>query len=133
MTDDRYQRAQNKITESVLPFVALACLFAFLSWKIIGPMISPLIWSTILSYFAYPIYKKLYYGFFNKSRPNVAAAITTTIILLFMALPMILILLVLTKESFRIYEAIMASGILTGSYTGIQQKLYEIPYLGAVI
>lgn len=133
MLDERYDKAQSKITESVLPFVALAALFIFLSWRIMSPMVRPLIWSTIFSYFAYPIYKKLYNGFFNEKRPNVAAAITTAIILIFMVLPMIFVLLMLTKESFRIYEAIMSSGILKGSYTVIQEKLYEIPYIGSII
>lgn len=133
MFDERYMKAQNKITESAVPFVALVCLFIFLSWLIIRPLLRPLLWSVILSYFAYPIYKKLYFVIFKGKKANIAAAITTGVILVFMAIPMILVLLLLTKESFRIYDAIMASGILKGSYSEVIQKLYAVPYFGPIL
>lgn len=133
MPKDRYEKAQHKITESVVPLAILISLFVLLSWLIIKPLCRPLIWSIILSYFVYPIYKKLYVKVFKEKNSNIAAGITTAIILVFMALPMIFILLLLTRESFRIYNVIIASGILKSSYTEVLQKLYEVPYFGPVI
>lgn len=133
MHDERYFKMSKKIRESVIPFAALLVLFIFLSWLIVSPLGRPLLWSVVLSYFAYPLYKYLHNNFFSGKLTNIAAGITTLTIVVFMAIPMLFFGLFLIKEFLRVYEAVMQSGVLSGSYTEILQKLHNVPLLGKLL
>ena len=131
--DERYLKMSKKIRESVVPFAALLVLFLFLSWLIVSPLGRPLLWSVVLSYFAYPLYKNLHNNFFSGRLTNIAAGITTLAIVVFMAIPMLFFGLFLIKEFLRVYEAVMQSGVLSGSYAEILQKLHNVPLLGKLL
>jgi predicted PurR-regulated permease PerM len=123
----------KKIRESIVPFAALLVFFIFLSWIIVSPLGRPLLWSVVLSYFAYPLYKYLHNNFFPGRLTNIAAGITTLTIVVFMAIPMLFFALFLIKEFLRVYETVMQSGVLSGSYTEIIQKLHNVPLLGKLL
>ncbi len=133
MQDDRYLRMSKKIRESVVPFAVLLVLFIFLSWLIVYPLGRPLLWSVVLSYFAYPIYRYLHNNFFSGRLTNIAAGITTLTIVVFMAIPMLFFGLFLTKEFLRVYDAVIQSGVLSGSQTEILRKLHDVPVLGSLL
>ncbi len=133
MVDDRYCKMSRKIKESIVPFAALFVLFIFLAWLIVKPLGGPLLWSAVLSYFAYPLYKYLHEKLLHNKHANIAAGFTTAAILVFMAIPMLIMGLFLAKESFRIYGAVAESGILGDSYAEIMAKLRTIPYIGSII
>lgn len=133
MHDERYLKMSKKIRESVVPFAALLVLFLFLSWLIVSPLGRPLLWSVVLSYFAYPLYKSLHNNFLSGRLTNIAAGITTLAIVVFMAIPMLFFGLFLIKEFLRVYEAVMQSGVLSGSYAEILQKLHNVPLLGKLL
>ena len=133
MVDERFCRMSKKIKESIVPFAALFTLFIFLAWLIVKPLGGPLLWSAVLSYFAYPFYRYLHEHIFRNAHANIAAGLTTAAILVFMAIPMLIMGLFLTKESFRIYEAIAESGILGDSFAEIMSKLQTVPYIGPII
>lgn len=123
----------KKIRESVVPFAVLLVLFIFLSWLIVYPLGRPLLWSVVLSYFAYPIYRYLHNNFFSGRLTNIAAGITTLTIVVFMAIPMLFFGLFLTKEFLRVYDAVIQSGVLSGSQTEILRKLHDVPVLGSLL
>lgn len=131
--DERYIKMSKKIRESIVPFAALLVFFIFLSWIIVLPLGRPLLWSVVLSYFAYPLYKYLHNNFFPGRLTNIAAGITTLTIVVFMAIPMLFFALFLIKEFLRVYETVMQSGVLSGSYTEIIQKLHNVPLLGKLL
>ena len=133
MQDDRYLRMSQKIRESVVPFAVLLVLFIFLSWLIVYPLGRPLLWSVVLSHFAYPIYRYLHNNFFSGRLTNIAAGITTLTIVVFMAIPMLFFGLFLTKEFLRVYDAVIQSGVLSGSQTEILRKLHDVPVLGSLL
>lgn len=133
MRDERYLKMSKKIKESVVPFTALLIFFFSLSWLIVLPLGRPLLWSVVLSYFAYPFYRYLYNNVFSERYTNIAAGITTLAIVVFMAIPMLFLGLFLVKEFLRVYEVIMQSGVLSGSYTEILQKLHDVPVLGKLL
>ena len=133
MHDERYIKMSKKIRESIVPFAALLVFFIFLSWIIVSPLGRPLLWSVVLSYFAYPLYKYLHNNFFPGRLTNIAAGITTLTIVVFMAIPMLFFALFLIKEFLRVYETVMQSGVLSGSYTEIIQKLHNVPLLGKLL
>lgn len=130
MQEERYNKMSSKIKESVIPFAALIILFIFLAWLIILPLARPLLWSIVLSYFAYPLYKYLHDIVFFGRFKNVSAALTTFAILVFMAIPMLFFGLFLMKETLKVYQTVMQSGVLSGSYSDILLKLHDVPVLG---
>lgn len=133
LQDHRYLRMTNKIRESIIPFALLLVLFFFLSWLIVSPLGRPLLWSVLLSYFAYPIYRYLCNNFFPDKLKNIAAGITTLAIVVFMAIPMLFFGLFLIKEFLKVYETVIQSGVLSGSYSEILVKLNKVPVLGPLL
>ena len=129
MSDLRDVNVTKKVKESVVPFAVLFFFFAFLMWLIIKPLGRPLMWSVVLSYLAYPIYRYIYEKLFSRKWSNLAAAITTIVILFFMVIPMVFFAIFLANESAKIYEAIAASGVFHGSYDGIIAWLNNIPFI----
>lgn len=126
-------RIVKKIKESTVPFVVLVTLLVFLSWKIVSPMIGPLAWSSMLSYFAYPLYKYFKTKLLKEKHSNVAAALTTSVILFFLVIPMTVLILFLAKEALKIYSAVIQSGILRASYADILVRLSTLPLIGRAI
>lgn len=133
MSDFRYF-VKRRIEDSILPFVLLVFMFMFFAWLIIKPVGMPLLWSVVLSYLAYPVYRVALsaFGKFRHSE-NLAASITMFVILLFIFIPLLFLGIVLTKESFRIYESLLASGIFSDSFNDVLVRFYSLPYAGSFI
>ena len=131
--DKRYVNMAKKIRESILPFVVLLAVFVFLAWLIISPLGNPLMWSVVLSYFAYPFYRWMHEKVLRGRFTNLAAALTTGVILVFMLIPLLLLGFFLTRESLRIYESAVRSGLMSGSYSDIVLKLRAVPVLGMLL
>ena len=132
LQDERYNKISKKVRESTVPFMALLALFIFLAWMLLAPLGNPLIWSIVLSYFAYPFYRWLHEKAFRGRFANVAAGLTTMAILVFMMIPMLLLGFFLTRESLRIYESAVQSGLMSGSYSDMIIKMRALPYIGVV-
>ena len=133
LLNNRYLRLTNKLKDSIVPFALLLVFFFFLSWLIVSPLGRPLLWSVLLSYFAYPLYRFLFRNFFAGRLTNIAAGITTLAIVVFMAIPMLFFGLFLVKEFLKVYEAVIQSGVLSGSYGEILEKLNKVPLLGPLL
>lgn len=123
----------DKLRSSAVPFTALAVLLLFLSLLIVKPMGKPLIWSAVLSYLAYPFYKYVHIKVFKGKMANVSAGLTTVVILVFLAIPMLIGVLFLTRETIKVYSAIIQSGILTGSFSEILENLKDVPLIGYLL
>lgn len=133
MTKERYIRAAKKIRSSVVPFVVLLAFFAAISWYIVKPLAIPLLWSILFSYFAYPLFKYLHERLFKGRMVNVAAGISTGVIMIFIALPLLLLSMFVTKEAIRISRHVMESGILSGSYKEAFQSIKLYPIFGTLM
>lgn len=134
LTDDaRSNLIVKKIKESTLPFTVLFIFFVILTWRIVSPMSGPLVWSIMLSYFAYPLYKFIKDKLFKGKYVNTAAALTTVAILFFLVIPIFILLFFLTKEALKIYMFVVHSGILSSSYSEIIVWLSTLPAIGSVV
>lgn len=133
MPDKRYVSAVKKIRSSVVPFVLLLLFFVAISWYIIKPLAIPLLWSILFSYFAYPMYKFLHNRLFGGKYKNVAAAISTGVILIFIAIPLLLLTMFVTREGIRISRQIMESGLISGSYSDIIMRIKSVPIFGSFV
>ncbi|MEG1824128.1 MAG: AI-2E family transporter [Cloacibacillus sp.] len=133
MTKARYIAAAQKIRSSVVPFVVLFAFFMAISWYLIKPLAIPLLWSMLFSYFAYPLFKFLHERLFSGRYKNIAAAISTGVILVFIALPLLLLTMFVTKEAVRISRQLVESGILTGSYREILVNIKGLPIFGGFV
>lgn len=123
-------RMMKKIRGSAVPFAVLVLLLVALSWRIVSPMSGPLVWSMVLSYFAYPLYKYLNEKLFNGRHASAAAGLTTVAILFFLVIPMILLVFFLTKEALKIYAVLINSGILRSSHSELVNMLVSLPLIG---
>lgn len=133
MTPERYVKIAKKIRSSVIPFVVLLAFFAAISWYIIKPLAIPLLWSIVFSYFAHPLFRFLHERLFGGRLKNVAAGISTGVILVFLALPILLLSMFVTKEAIRISRQIVESGLLNGSYQDIIRSVKTLPVFGSLL
>ena len=133
MTANRYIIAAKKIRTSVIPLVILLAFFAMVSWHIIRPLAMPLMWSILFSYFAYPIFTFLHERLFRARYRNIAAAISTGVILVFIALPLLMLSIFVTREAIRISRQLMESGLIAGSYADIIVAVKSLPIFGGFV
>jgi len=130
---DKYAVAAKKIRTSLIPMIVLLAFFAMISWHIVRPLAVPLAWSILFSYFAYPVYKYLHSRVFRGRFQNVAAAISTGVILVFMVLPITLLSIFVTKEAIRISRDLMESGFTMASYAEMLASIKTLPVVGRLI
>lgn len=130
MYNAKYANAARKIRTSIIPMLVLMAFFTAVSWYIIKPLAMPLAWSILLSYFAHPLFNYLDKRLLRGKYTNVAAAISTVVILVFMALPILLLSIFVTKEAMRISRDLMESGLITASYSELAAAAKTIPFVG---
>ena len=70
---------------------------------------------------------------FGEKYRNVAAAISTGVILIFIAIPLLLLTMFVTREGIRISRHIMESGLISGSYQDIILMIKNIPIFGSFV
>lgn len=100
------QKAKN-IRKSYVPFIVAFALMAFLTYKVAFPLFRPLAWSALLAFFAYPVYRWLHHVLLRGKHKNVAAAITTALIVLLLVVPAGFLGTILAKEGIKIYGQIV--------------------------
>ncbi|MBR4401483.1 MAG: AI-2E family transporter [Synergistes sp.] len=130
MNTAKYASAAKKIRTSLIPMLVLMAFFTAVSWYIIKPLAIPLAWSILLSYFAHPLFNYLDKRLFRGKYTNLAASISTAVILVFMALPILLLSIFLTKEAMRISRNLMESGLISASYSELTAAAKTIPFVG---
>ncbi|MCC8179083.1 MAG: AI-2E family transporter [Cloacibacillus sp.] len=133
MTTNRYILAAKKIRTSVIPLVILLAFFAMVSWYIFQPLAMPLMGSILFSYFAYPIFTFLHERLFHERYRSVAAAVSTGVILVFIALPLLTLSIFVTREAIRISRQLMDSGLISGSYADIIIAVKSLPIFGGFV
>ena len=130
---NKYLLAARRIRISVLPLVLVLALFTVLSWHIIRPLAIPLLWSMLFSYFAFPFFKFLHIKVFGGRYRNGCAAITTAVILLFMALPLSVVFAFVVREAVRVGRDMLQSGFFNGTYREVLLSLKDAPFIGELI
>ena len=100
------QEVGRRIRSSPVPFVALMLAVLGLTCWMALPLLRPLAWASVFSYFAYPAYRFLHQRAFGGRWANLAAALTTGIILLFLAIPAGAVGFALGREAVRLYGAL---------------------------
>lgn len=86
-----------------LPFIVVFAMLSVLSYTVSAPLLRPLAWSSLLSYFAYPLYLLIYRRAFSGRWSNVAAGITTAAILIVLVVPAGLMGTLIAREGVRLY------------------------------
>lgn len=86
-----------------LPFIVVFAMLSVLSFTVSFPLLRPLAWSSLLSFFAYPLYLLIYRKGFSCRWSNLAAGITTAAILLVLVVPAGLMGTLIAREGIRLY------------------------------
>lgn len=94
-----YKRIRNFFLPFTIVFLALGALAYLVSFN----LLRPLAWSAILSFFVYPFYKIIHGKLFKGKHPNVAAVLSTAILILLIVVPAIFVGVTLAREGIRIY------------------------------
>lgn len=102
--EDTHQEIAYKIKTSPLPFALLLLAMIAVSVWLMGPLLVPLAWSALFAYCARPLYEALDEKLFNGKCRNLSAAITSGLILLFIALPIIGASFSLFTETTKLYR-----------------------------
>ena len=84
-------------------FITVFALTAVLSYLVAQPLLRPLAWSTLLSFFAYPLFRLLKDRLFRGRFPIIAAALTTAAIVLLLVIPALFVGLSIAREGIRLY------------------------------
>ncbi len=89
-----------------LPFLFVFALLAVLSYLVSLPLLRPLCWSALLSFFAHPLYRFIYRRVFHRKWSMLAAGITTAAIILLLVIPSAFLGITIAREGIRIYGLI---------------------------
>ncbi len=105
----------------LVPFIFLIILV--LTYLLLKPYFMPILWALFLTYFFYPIYKKLRKYIKNEV---VVSAIMCLLITLFILIPVYFIVSIILKESFNVYSFIRTSDLVN---ILAQYNLNVAPYI----
>ena len=95
--------ARNRPRGTFLPFVVFFAALSTIALLLAFPLLRPLAWSIILSFFSYPLFQVLHGRLFRGRFANVAAALTTAVIVAMLLLPAILFVLYLANDGMALY------------------------------
>jgi len=107
----------QRLRGSSAPLGVLFAAFLLLSFYLSSPLMRALAWSAVLSYFAFPAYCYIRERLFGGRFENLAATLTTGLILVFMALPFSGAVIALSREAIHLY-GIVAGWSASGNSAG---------------
>jgi len=120
-----------------LPFLLVFTLLALLGISIITPVVRPLVWAIIFSFFSYPLNKFLYERVFKGKHRNLPALMTTACVVMLLCVPMGFIGISLAREGLRFISSLSDNldsiqQTLTFAWSSLVSKLpdYVVQYLG---
>jgi len=82
---------------------ALAALSVYLSWRLLQPFATVILWSSVLALLFLPLYRRFLQ---QTARPNLAAALTVTVALVSVLLPLALISIAVASEVGTMVDAL---------------------------
>ncbi len=117
--------ARNRPRGTFVPFVVFFAALSTIALLLAFPLLRPLAWSIILSFFSYPLFQLLHVRLFRRRFANIAAALTTAVIIAMLLLPAILFVFYLAHDGMALY----------GRLTDIVEKLekQDISFLFGLI
>ncbi len=89
-----------------IPFVAFFAALSTIALLLAYPLLRPLAWSIILSFFSYPLFQVLHNRLFRGHLANIAAALTTAAIISMLLLPAIFFVFYLANDGMALYAKI---------------------------
>ncbi len=104
-----------------VPFVVFFAALSTIALLLAFPLLRPLAWSIILSFFSYPLFQLLHVRLFRGRFSNLAAGLTTAVIIAMLLMPAILFVFYLAHDGMALY----------GRMTAMVEKLekQDISYL----
>ncbi len=97
------RRPYKRIRSFFLPFTVVFLALGALAYLVSFNLLRPLAWSAILSFFVYPFYTLIYEKILKKKYANIAASLTTAVIIVLIVVPSIFVGVTLAREGIRIY------------------------------
>ncbi len=102
------ETGKNRPKGTFVPFVVFFAALSTIALLLAFPLLRPLAWSIILSFFSYPFFQLLYVRLFRGRFSNIAAGITTAVIISMLLLPAILFVFYLAHDGMALYGRLTA-------------------------
>ncbi|MFA0888924.1 MAG: AI-2E family transporter [Synergistales bacterium] len=99
---------RNRPRGTYVPFVVFFAALSTIALLLAFPLLRPLAWSIILSFFSYPLFQLLHVRLFRRRLANVAAGLTTAAIIAMLLLPAILFVFYLAHDGMALYGRMTA-------------------------
>ena len=112
----------RKIFGALLAYTALLLYLAGVL-SILLPYLHPLLWAAILAILTFPVYDKLYGAV--KGRKNLAAGLMTSLVILILVIPVVVLIFFLANQGQDFYTPIEKA--FTGSPAGVWNRVKNFP------
>lgn len=102
------ETGKTKPRGTFVPFVVFFAALSTIALLLAFPLLRSLAWSIILSFFSYPFFQFLHVRLFRGRLANLAAGLTTALIIAMLLLPAILFVLYLAHDGMALYGRLTA-------------------------
>jgi len=102
--------------------VASGVLLAYLLWRVFSPFFAPIAWAAVLAILFMPLYRRLHA---RLKKPNLAAFVATSLTILLVVIPAILVGAALVQQGARLYA--IASQYIQSHRLASSADLFRIP------
>ena len=103
---DNSEQVRSRPRGTFLPFVVFFAALSTIALLLAFPLLRPLAWSIILSFFSYPLFHLLHVRLFRRRFSNISAGLTTAAVLAMILLPMSFVVIYLAHEGMNLYSSL---------------------------
>jgi len=103
---DSTEQVKNRPRGTFLPFVVFFAALSTIALLLAFPLLRPLAWSIILSFFSYPLFQLIHGKLFRGRFGNISAGLTTAAVLAMILVPMSFVVIYLAHEGMNIYSSL---------------------------
>lgn len=111
-----------------LPLFLVLGALALLIWRLLGPLIEPIVWSIILSFGTWPLYQQIHKATGN--RPNLSASLMVLLVGTVVMLPLFGLSSVIRREGYELLRLI--PGMIEHP-PSLSKAFREVPFIGQEI
>ena len=104
--------------------VAVAAIALYLCYRIAEPFLNPIFAAIVLAIVFYPLHARIEW---SVARPNLAAAISTIVVMIVVAIPAVLLGVAVTNELNEVYQSLSESSAAQGGLSTYLMRIMEAP------
>src|SRR6266540_3665231 len=104
--------------------VAVAAIALYLCYRIAEPFLNPIFAAIVLAIVFYPLHARIEW---SVARPNLAATISTIVVMIVVAIPAVLLGVAVTNELNEVYQSLSEKSAAQGGLSTYSMRIMEAP------